>query len=191
MLKDRIEALKNLLKDPNEQVRQSASDAIEKLSAISEINKFYEALLSDDVLTRSRAVFALASIDDQRALEYLAVATADKEPKVRAHAIRIIGEKKAVKYADIIAKRISDSDQVVRAEAIKAIGNMGNIAYLPQLLQLLKEKDIAIITSAIFSIGKLKDPRAEKPLLVLLSHPSPEVRIASVKALAELNFDQT
>ncbi|MGC8685366.1 MAG: HEAT repeat domain-containing protein, partial [bacterium] len=78
-------------------------------------------------------------------------------------------------------------DQVVRTEAIRAIGNIGNISYLPQLLQLLKERDISIVTSAIFAIGKLKDPRAEKPLIVLLSHPEPEVRIASAKALAELN----
>jgi HEAT repeat protein len=63
---------------------------------------------------------------------------------------------------------------------------MGNVSYLAHLLQLLKDPNIAIVTAAIVAIGRLKDSRAEKPLLVLLSHPSAEIRSASAAALAEL-----
>ncbi|MCL4557849.1 MAG: hypothetical protein M1491_04365, partial [Deltaproteobacteria bacterium] len=74
MLKDRIEALKALFRDSDERVRQAASSAIERLSLKADIGKFGEALASDDVLVRSRAVFGLSGIDDQRSLEYLAMA---------------------------------------------------------------------------------------------------------------------
>jgi HEAT repeat protein len=74
----------------------------------------------------------------------------------------------------------------VRKEAIKAVGTMGNVAYLANLLQLLKDPDTGIVTAAIVAIGRLKDPRAEKPLLILLTHPAPEIRSAAAAALADL-----
>ncbi|MEJ2699727.1 MAG: HEAT repeat domain-containing protein, partial [Desulfuromonadales bacterium] len=71
MLEERREKLKAALNDPDEGVRATAAESLERLESVLSLDKVRESLSSENRGLRIRAIFALESIDSPKVFPLL------------------------------------------------------------------------------------------------------------------------
>ncbi len=101
-----------------------------------------------------------------------------------AHALGIIGDKRAVVPLIEILKFNNLRVNIRAAEALGKIGD--GKAFLP-LMELLKEDDLELQIKVVEALGKIGDERAVDVLCHKLKENEPELRLAAVKSLACLS----
>lgn len=89
-IRQRIDALIPLLKDPDPEVRTMVAHAIEHLEASSDIKETLQALKSGN-LGRVAAIYALGEIGGQEVINPLVYCAGRPEADIRSAAVEILG----------------------------------------------------------------------------------------------------
>lgn len=130
---------------------------------------------------RARAALALASVQDQRALEPLSARLTDPDPIVRRHAAFALGQLALPEGGGFLVDALrGEADGGVRRSLLEAIGKRAGIAAVEALLASEpREADEPTWTMALANAA-LRDVRPAGVLEALidrLAHEDPEVRV--------------
>jgi hypothetical protein len=191
-----------LRSDPNAAVRAVAADALGRFVLLGEygrlsdghIELISQALLattrssSEDLLTRCRAVEALAYWSDPIVRSVIAAAYTDPEPEMRASAVAAMGRSADRYWAQIVRSELDSPEPRMRFEAARAAGELENRAATPRLIKLLEDPDREVQSAAIIALGQIGGKAAHQAL-TCASQSDDEVQSALAQdALQELAF---
>ena len=160
--------------------------------------KAYEPLASA-VLDNSGApitrwwpvAYALARIEDQRAVPALTALLSGPGSYTRAFAARGLGVTKAAGAIDPLIALVNPErvEPLVSVAAVRALAQVGGAKTGPALLALLRAPDIDpnVRLEAVTALGILKFAPASESVADLVADPWPAMRAQAVRALAEVD----
>jgi len=173
----RRQGLVRLLKDPDEEVRQMAASALERLDGMTNLPTIFERYKKGDKATRLRAIYALGKLGNEECLPVLIHALEnDNEEDVRAAAIRVLADLKAPHSLPALIMRLNDPSLTIQTMITQALGNFRHKNLPHHLLPLLKRENKYLVIAALESLGKINAKEALDEIIKLLDHSSPEVR---------------
>ena len=138
------------------QVRQKLGIIMESLGPqiVDEIGK---DLWCDDDARRLRAVQILGLLRKNPTIrDILAKLVKDKDEKIRATAVNLLGKIIGPNDNELIMSLLSDKDKRVRANTVEALESLGNKRFVPILLRFRKDPVNRIrgnVLKALFSLG--------------------------------------
>jgi aminopeptidase N len=180
-------------------VRMAASKALQAINT----DEAYEALLAsarqEDARARQQVLTDIATFYRERTYEHaLKVAKEEKNPDLRAQALRIVGAYPKPEAGDVLREFLaSDSYKNVLGDgAVNGIRATGDTKYVEPLLAVLKERE-SEFTSGGFARGldtlaqlgrHQQDKAAVREFLVSkVNHKKQRVQVAVLGALGTLN----
>jgi HEAT repeat protein len=167
-----------------------------------------------NVLERQVAMQALGKLGHAPAVEILVKNLEDEES--RAWSTKVLAEIGSTDVVDPLIGMLGDDDWLVREAAIRGLGNVGDqraveplLAFLerggdplssviqvlvqigdervgPFLIKVLNNPDATVRKAAAEGLEKFPDPKAFKPLCVLLKDEDKEVRSEAINALRKI-----
>ncbi|MCM2464734.1 PBS lyase [Methanoculleus sp. CWC-02] len=205
-----MESLVGLLRDPDEQVRSLAADALSGFGD-GAVSPCIEALGDDDEDLRRRSAAVLARIGAP-AVGSLSAALRDERPSVRRWAARVLGEVRAGEAVAPLIETLSDPDREVRRYACGALADIGapavgpliealgngdeaarhramealwraGEAAAPALIDLAGTGDAGTRRESTIVLGEIGAPGASEALQTLLQDPDRDVRREAFEAL--------
>jgi cyclophilin family peptidyl-prolyl cis-trans isomerase/HEAT repeat protein len=140
-----------------------------------------------------RAIYALEKVKSkkvgEKVMKFLA---AGNPPIVRAYAARTLGKQKHSGAVDELCGALRDEDLVVVINAANALGEIGKGKAVEPLTRVLKSHPSHHARKAAASaLGALDEKKAKDALVQALMDSSVGVRIASIRALAEVLGDKS
>src|SRR5256885_898909 len=136
-----------------------------------------------DPAARAHAVYSLARLGIARAVPALLGALADREPYVRAVALRgvrrALSDSAQIAQPEVIARirpLLSDRDGHVRVNALRALASFRDSALVGLALPLVTDRDINVAVQAETTLGVLGGARAAARLRARLASASFAVR---------------
>lgn len=136
--------------------------------------------------------FALARVEDDRAVPALRELLSASDPTTVAYAIRGIGERKVTTAGEALLPFLRGGDDVhphVRVNAVRAVGQIGEaraVAPLVALLESSREPD-GLTLEVVAALGALRSRQAEEALIDRIASRWPPLRAAVLRALAQLD----
>jgi HEAT repeat protein len=134
-----------------------------KLGAIMEsldpkvVDEIGKDLWCGDDMRRLRAVQILGLFKKNPTIrDILAKLVKDKDEKIRATAVNLLGKVIGPNDHDLIMSLLSDKDKRVRANTVEALENLGNKRFIPILLRFRKDpvnRIRANVLKALFTLG--------------------------------------
>jgi HEAT repeat protein len=176
-----------LLKDENEEVRQMAASALERLDGMSNLPLILEHYKKGDKAIRLRSIYALGKLGTEECMPPLIHALDnDKEEDVRAAAIRVLAEIKDPKTLPALILRLSDPSNTIQTMVAQALGNFRHRNLSHHLIPLLKRENKYLVMATLESLGKINAGDAVEEIIKLLDHTDPDVRKIAAKVLGEI-----
>jgi len=183
----RRQALVQSLKDQDEEVRQMAAIALERLDGMTNLPTIVQRYREGDKLTRLRAIYALGKLGNEDCLPVLIHALdSDSEEDIRAAAVRVLSELKDPQTLPALIMRLNDQSPTIQTMVAEALGNFRHKNLAGHLIPLLKRDNKYLVMAVLDSLGKINAAEAMDEIMKLLQHPAPEVRKTAVKVLGEL-----
>lgn len=133
--------------------------------------------------------YALQRLEDARALPALLTLATDPHPYTRAFAVKGLGALKDRSAVPVIVPLVGAPERAVAVEAIRALGRIGDAAAAPVLLKLVQDAktDAHLRLEAVTALGGVKAEGVVDVLLDIIGDPSPLVRAATIRSLAQLD----
>ncbi|MEM3341976.1 MAG: HEAT repeat domain-containing protein [Thermoplasmata archaeon] len=185
-----------------------------------EIQRHIEELHSKDEATRNRAVELLSHGDAEKIVPHLLKKLRVPQVGVKCAVIKILGEleaKDAVR--PLMITPLVDSDENVRRVTAEALGKIGQREAVEPLLANLPHEEDSVKLAIVVALGRLKDPKAidllvkeldnpkirraaadslakigqeaAEPLVGVIKHPDPEVRMIVLDTLGTIRKEST
>jgi len=138
---------------------------------------------------REEIVDAMAALQDDTVIPFLAVLIEDDEGMVGMRAVtalipfglRVIG---------ILFKALKQGNRWTRSHAARALGSMGGARAVPHLIAALQDVEEHVRSEAAEALGKIGDQQATQPLFQSLADPNWLVRESASSALASFDNHQ-
>lgn len=149
-------------------VRKKLGILMESLhpAIVQEISK---DIYSDDNIRRVRGVQILGLLrKNPQIRNILAELVTDKDEKIRATAVNLLGKIVGPKDHDIILSLLRDKDKRVRANTIEALESLGNNRMIPILQRFRKDQNNRIRGNVLKALYNLGNKEIEPNLLEML-----------------------
>ena len=170
------------------QVRQKLGTVMETL-APQVIDEIAKDLYCNDDPRRVRAVQILGLLKkNPKILELLGKLVQDRDEKVRATAVNLLGKFVGPNDHDLIMSLLNDKDKRVRANTVEALERLGNKRLVPILLRFRKDPINRIrgnVLKALFNLG-YKD--IEEDVLGMLNNPDNFMKASGLWVIAQLKL---
>ena len=178
------EQLAKHLDDPRWAVRDQAIHRLAKLGEKA-VPVLYQVVGGNPSLEADRnALWALARIGDDDALDAVRAALLDKETSVRQIAAYVTGLHKSEKGMPRLLDLVVNDEPAVRRESATALGRIANTEAVPALLESLRKGGDRFLEHAlIYALIQIND---RDGTLKGLSDAKPEVRRACLIALDQM-----
>ncbi len=185
-----VEKLRRLLKDPYEDVQESAVEALAILRDSLDIGGLIADLRDGNPALRRNTALILGKIGCGEAVGDLGFSLKDENVRVRravVESLSRIGTAEAVRY---LTYALTDESPDIRISAALSLGGIGGDGVLESLTILTSDPDNAVRVAAAKSLGMLGDPGAVKTLAGLLGDRNGFVVAAAVESLGGLGGDE-
>lgn len=190
-----LQVMMSMVKSPNDLIKKAASDATcqlirenlivhfsvlensikEKLCIIlqsldpSVVDEISKDLFNENEERRLRAVQILGLLrKNPRIKDILAKLIQDRDVKVRATAVNLLGKTIGPNDHDVILSLLTDSDKRVRANTIEALESLGNKRVVPILLRFRRDFNNRIRGNVLKALYKLGFTEIESDLLEMI-----------------------
>jgi HEAT repeat protein len=201
------EALEKALKDPDEGVRQKAANSLLQIEAKTSLDTYILMLDSDDRATRIQAIYLLAELATEPAIELLQQRMRDPYDDVRAAVIQALGnssdnytthqiQEKAVHIALMGLKDVNLSIKASAADALAKFSSSKDFPHDPRtteaLLTLLttgtndETEDAQPVISALMALGEIGDKSVVPDVMKKAKADNLEIKEAALKTLGKL-----
>jgi HEAT repeat protein len=199
-INERIETLKNMLKDPDEGVRQKAAESLSRLEALVNFDTYTSMLNSDDRVARIQAIYLLGELATERAIELLQSQITDPYDDIRAAVIQTLrdnsdnyrtGENRR-KAVDVILRGLEDLNPSIRASAADALARYKDPRAVDPLLAVVRNmtvhesEEAQLAASVILALGELGDKKSAQEIIERVSADNLDIKEAALKALGML-----
>lgn len=199
------DALRGALADSHPEVRARAALALGRIGSADD-RETLEGLLSDpEAAVRGEAAFALGLLGLPESVTALSQAAVDPDPNVRTSVAIGLGRIHSAGTAQPLEVLLRDTDPAVTAAACLEVWKLPDPDFaVPVLLDRTRADNLEVVFAATYALARLSSagarPTTSGPaaarlsganlsnvrqrLVVLASHPSPEVRIQVARGLA-------
>lgn len=181
-----VAALVEALKDTDQEVRESAMQALATMRAPEALDAIRASLKDPNASVREQAAFALGQYRDKASVDSLAAALADSSANVREQAVFALGQIRDPKVAAPLAKALGDGDASVREQAAFALGQLRTPEAVEPLVAALRDQSPNVREQAAFALGQIRDRRAVDALIASLKDDNTNVREQAAFALGQL-----
>jgi HEAT repeat protein len=196
-MNQRIEALEKALKDPDEGVRQKAAESLSRIEAMADLDTYTRMLDSDDRSVRIQAIYLLAELATETAIELLRLQVNDAYDDVRAAVIQALGNsannyrtrETREKAVDIALMGLEDVNLSIRASAANTLGRFYHPRSVEALLSIVtsgsgdESEDIKLVVSALLALGEIEDRKVVPQIIEKAEVDNLEIKEAALKAL--------
>ncbi|HEX2909510.1 MAG TPA: HEAT repeat domain-containing protein [Chloroflexia bacterium] len=184
-----INALSELLDDPNPQVRIHAAQELARRPEKKAVDILVAGLNDRNARVVCAVAMALADIGDARAVEPLL------EVLKRAdYGLQNMLGNALVRFGKMVIapvlKLLDEPDENTRAEAVSILSSFHDCSVISCLLALLNDKDISVRRLAAYGLGNLQVNEAVLPLIPLLKDEDEDVRWVVAAALGKISDKQ-
>jgi len=170
---------------PFENVKIVAARIISQLGDADEVKKLIPLLHEASMQVQAESLEALKGYNHDEMLPMILEMVEFSGEEISYRASEVLGCYPYSKFQHFLQTLISSSDPLKRKRAAILIGH-GKYDVSPTMLyHLAKDESTAIRKQAIWALGIKKTPGAVKLLLDALDDPDEDVRIETVKTLAE------
>lgn len=183
--------LENLISRFNELqigVRNKLGVLLESLdpSIVDEIGK---DLYGDSDERRLRALQTLGLLrKNPRIREILAKLIQDRDVKIRATAVNLMGKVIGPNDHDLILSLLNDKDVRVRANTVEALESLGNKRIVPILLRFRKDQNNRIRGNVIKALYTLGFTDVEQDILDMLGLPTDLMKASALWVVAQIKL---
>lgn len=186
-IRQRIDSLKPLLKDPEVEVRIAAAEAIEKLEATGSIDEVFATLKTGDLGARIGAIYALGEIGGDVVLPPLVYCARRSEVDIRSAAAAVLGKLALSAALPILVELLDDENRSVQGRAIVALRNFAITQdVLNKLRPFLDANDGVLEAEAAITLALLKDLSSLSKIHALLSSQHSSTRKGAATALSRM-----
>ena len=178
--------LREMLQDPNKNVRHAALQGLSNLGAIESVESIAQLLKDPDITVQGKAIETMIHINAPNSVKYLIDVLQDESEYVRRAAVEVlneVGDESAIK--DLL-NALRDADWWVKIRAADALGSIGGPRVFEAVLNLIKDKDEFMRRTAVEILNTSKDIRAFDRLVEALNDEDWWVRERAVDALASI-----
>jgi len=131
-----------------------------------------------------RAVEALGTISDRRAVQLLCKAMQSPEPAVCIAATEALGKVGGSEAVQVLIPCLRSYHTQIRAESARALGILSAVEATGAICKLLQDKEWEVRREAATALGKLNNPESLEPLAKALEDQDADVREAAAVALS-------
>jgi len=183
------ESLLTKFSDLTAEMRQKLAAIMQTLdpSIIDEIGK---DLFCNDDARRLSALQMLGILKrHHRVEEFLNKLLKDKDPKIKATAIKLMGKMMGSNDQQMVISLLSDPDARVRANTVEALESLRFQRSVPILLRYRKEPNNRIRGNVLKALYKLGHTDIEDDLLDMLNSPEPLFKASGLWVIAQVKFN--
>lgn len=159
-------AILTQLDDPDEQVREAACKALEKVGTHTATDKLLSAMKDPQPKVRAAAARAAGCIGDAGAFNHLIALLDDSSTEVKSSALSAIGKYDDPKCRTITIGYLAHPELAIRRAALAILIEKPDAQAVEHLLPLLHEHRTASLAAE--ALGKTKDSRAAEALIGIL-----------------------
>ncbi len=173
------------------QVRQKLGTIMESLvpQIIDEIGK---DLWCNEDGRRLRAVQILGLLKKNPTIrDILAKLVKDKDEKIRATAVNLLGKIIGPNDHELIMSLLSDKDKRVRANSVEALENLGNKRFVPILLRFRKDPVNRIRGNVLKALYKLGYSDIMDDLASMLESPDHFMKASALWVVSQIKLSHT
>lgn len=181
-----VDALVEALKDTDQDVRETAMQALVQFRDPRIFEPLVSALRDASADIREQAAFGLGQLRDPRAVAPLASALKDDNDSVREQAAFALGQIRDAHAVDALGVALKDKKEDVREQAAFALGQLRDAKAVDALVAALKDTVEDVREQAAFALGQIRDPRAIDGLTAALKDASASVRQQAAFALGQI-----
>jgi len=181
-----FQALVDLLKDDNSQVRYSAVRLLWNMKDARAVEPLIPLLMDEAPEVKREAILALGELKDARAVEPLIALLKNADLEMKKQAIVALRNNKDARAVEPLISALKDKDPEVRGLAITALMETRDDRAVAPLIMLLKDTDHLVRMQAISALDWLKDKRAVEALIALLKDEDLEIRKRAAFALGSI-----
>ena len=199
-ISERIEALEKALKDPDEGVRQKAAESLSRIEAKADFDTYALMLDSNDRATKIQAVYLLAELATQPAIELLRLHMDDPYDDVRAAVIQALGNSSnnyrtreiREKAVDIALMGLRDVNLSIKASAADTLAKFKGPRSAQALLTLItsgtkdEAEDTQPVISALLALGEIGDRKVVPEIIEKAKVDNLEIKETALKVLGML-----
>ncbi len=187
MLKNRQNALRAMLNDPQLEVRQAAAASLDALEAVADLDQLLDKLQRGERSEKISAAFALERVNTARIFPPLLDALKCDDPDLRLVVVKVLGMKKHPKTLAALIKMLDDSESGVQTETARVLAGFAD-RRLPEYLAPLLARGEQVALAAIETLGALAFPEGEEALLEALRDQRAVVREKAAEMLGKLHI---
>jgi HEAT repeat protein len=188
-IRQRIDVLIPLLKDPEPEVRTAAARAIEQLEVTCDINDILRSLKTGDTGTRISSIYALGKIGGEKVIAPLVYCASRPETDIRSAAVEMLGTLADPSTLPTLLERLDDQSRAVQGRAIIALSKFSASPGLYERLRpFLKADNGELEGEAALALAQLGDVASTVAVTALLTSPHVSTRKAAATALSLLPF---
>lgn len=188
--------------DPVPAVRSAAATSLAHFVALFElrdldeasgrqiVDALYEVIdnPAEPLDVRRRAVEAIGYLSEQRAVDIIAHAYSDPNPKMKVSAVFGMGRSSDRRWLGAVLAGLRSPSPEMRFEAARASGELEDEAAVPALINLLSDADREVCLAAVTSLGQIGGQLAKEALTRVAAGPDPELATAAEEALDEMQI---
>jgi HEAT repeat protein len=170
------------------QVRQKLGAIMESLGPqiVDEIGK---DLWCDDDGRRLRAVQILGLLRKNPTIrDILAKLVKDKDEKIRATAVNLLGKIIGPNDHELIMSLLSDKDKRVRANTVEALESLGNKRFLPILLRFRKDPANRIRGNVLKALYSLGFSEVSEDIVAMLQNADPFMKASALWVVSRIKI---
>jgi HEAT repeat protein len=110
----------------------------------------------------------------------------DNQARVRAEAVKELGQIKDKRAVDPLINALKDADAYVRGQAARALGKIGDARAVQPLIDVLGDNFASVREAAATTLGDIKDARAIVPLVNFIKDDDTYAREEAAKSLLKM-----